>query len=64
MVVQLVEPKPIVIPPAALAPNRKTMVKPGESYDINDVPDPSPILGNLFSQLFVPDTNFSGAINA
>lgn len=56
--------KPIVIPaPAPVPSNRTLTVKPGQTWNINDVPDPSPILGNLFSQLFVPETSFSGAIN-
>lgn len=39
------------------------VLKSGEVLNINDVPDPNPKLGNLISQLFVPETNFSGAIS-
>jgi hypothetical protein len=55
--------KPIIIPPAQPRSNEKTLIKPGESWNINDVPDPTPKLGSLISQLFVPETNFSGAIS-
>jgi len=57
------KPKPIVIPPPRQTQKGKMMIKPGESWNINDVPDPTPKLGNLLSQLFVPETNFSGAIS-
>jgi len=55
--------KPIIVPPAQPRSNEKTLIKPGESWNINDVPDPTPKLGSLISQLFVPETNFSGAIS-
>lgn len=56
-------PKPIIIPPSKNEQANRTMTKPGETWNINDVPDPTPNLGSLMSQLFVPDTNFSGAIS-
>ncbi len=53
---------PVIQSSASAGSNRTMMVKPGQSWNINDVPDPTPILGSLFSQLFVPGTN-SGAIS-
>lgn len=65
--IEATKPKPIKPPViqnnAGMQSNRTLTVKPGQSWNINDVPDPTPILGNLFSQLFVPETSFSGAIN-
>lgn len=55
-------PRPIIINAPTQQRNQRPMIKPGDSWNINDVPDPSPTLGNIMSQLFVSDTNFSGAI--
>jgi len=54
--------RPIIINAPTQQRNQRPMIKPGDSWNINDVPDPSPTLGNIMSQLFVSDTNFSGAI--
>ena len=56
-------PRPVVIPSQRQQAPSQTTIKPGETWNINDVPDPTPNLGSLISQLFVPETNFSGAIS-
>ena len=56
-------PRPVVIPSQRQQAPSQTTIKPGETWNINDVPDPTPNLGSLMSQLFVPETNFSGAIS-
>jgi hypothetical protein len=56
-------PKPVVIPSQTQQSPSQPIVKPGETWNINDVPDPTPNLGSLMAQLFVPETNFSGAIS-
>jgi len=49
------KPKPKVKAPTVMTPSAgsRPVIKPGQPWDINNVPDPSPYFGSLSEQLFI-----------
>jgi hypothetical protein len=56
------KPKPKASAPVIMAPSTgsRPVIKPGQPWDVNNVPDPSPFFGSLAEQLFMsPQSNYA-----